>query len=422
MTGTRFYRGDVKGRISAPSSKSYSQRMILLSLVGRERVTLNGISFCDDENAAIDLARSCGASVTISGDTVVIEPDFHCPAKVNVGESATLYRLSMGVLSAMGCRTEFTGSPGLATRPVEPLIDALSKCGVKFSRKADGFYIIDASQRKNAKVFIVQDTSSQFVSAMLLYNAITENDEGFTVKGRPVSRAYLDITLDVLEDFGYEFSSYQDGFRFERRVESKSGFQVEGDYSSALFPVILGGLASEEGVKITGLNGESKQADRKALDIIAKASTGIKVESINGHMEVLASRSWFGDIVIDASKIPDSCPPVSLIGIFSSNVVTILNHERLRTKESDRVTGITDMADAYGAEFTVSSDAMTIRAGLERKNPTEYTGLDHRILMSMIVADIVADNHAEFHNLQAVNKSYPEFINDLELLGIRRKH
>ena len=111
MSGATFQYENIGGTIHAPSSKSYSQRMILLSAASDYPITLLGISFCEDELAALEMARQCGSNVIIDHDKVIIEPDFQCPAAVNVGESATLYRISLGFLAAMGCKTELSGSP-----------------------------------------------------------------------------------------------------------------------------------------------------------------------------------------------------------------------------------------------------------------------------------------------------------------------
>ncbi|MEM0155803.1 MAG: hypothetical protein QW597_04280 [Thermoplasmataceae archaeon] len=416
MTGMSFFHGEIRGSLTVPSSKSYSQRMILLAMVGREQVILDHISFCDDENAAINLARSCGSTVTLKGSTVIIDPDFQCPVKVNVGESATLYRLSIGVLAAMGCRTEFTGSTGLAMRPIDPLIRGLSECGVRFTIKQDGFTVMDATGRHPAKVLMDQSVSSQFVSSMILFNSLTESDQYLETRNA-VSISYVKITVDALKQFGYEVLSSCEGYQYIGRRSPARKFWIEGDYSSALFPVVLGSLSSDAGIKILGLKSDSLQADRKTLDLLVAHSAG-GIKTISGEkFEVIAATSEYDAISIDASEVPDSCPPAGVIGIFSSNGISILNPDRLRTKESDRLSGIAKMGELFGASVTSLSGSLSIARG-SLKTPQEYTGSDHRMLMSAIIAAVAANGRTLFHDLGVINKSYPGFIRDLREVGI----
>jgi len=420
MNGATFQYNKIGGSVKAPSSKSYSQRMILLSAISGNPVTLRGISFCDDEIAAVNMARDCGSEITTDGDALTIEPHFRCPSRVNVGESATLYRISMGMLAAMGCRTEFVGAPSLAGRPMEPLIHALEKAGVRLLRKDDGFYSMDARERKNIEFHMDQGISSQFISSLIFYNAAAGNDLPMNTTAEQVSASYIDITLHALDMLGYGISREDGAFQFTGKHLSGKEFQVEGDFSSALFPVVLGSLCSQGGVRITGLNPRSRQADRIALDTLVKASTGISAKSNGNNLEIEASRSDFELIEVDASRVPDSCPPISVIGIFSDNGIRILNYERLRAKESDRVSAIKEIVTGFGAAFLEGNRSISVKRGIN-VFPEEYHGNDHRMLMSAITAGLVARSSTKFFNLDAVRKSYPGFLNDLKLLGVSAK-
>ena len=417
MKGATFQYDSIGGTVHAPSSKSYSQRMVLLSTISEHPVTLRGVSFCDDEVAAIELTRACGSKIQTDGDRVVIEPHFHCPAKVNVGESATLYRISMGMLSAMGCRTEFTGSPSLAGRPMGSLVNALTEAGVNFFLKDDGFYVMDARARKSVAIRMDQKVSSQFVSSLIFYNAVLGNSLPLITAADQVSASYIDITLHVLGMFGYAVSSEDGAFHFSNKRESGMDFHVEGDFSSSLFPVVLGGLCSAEGIRITGLEVGSRQADRIAMEALAKASSGISLEHRGDRLEIKASLSDFEFMEIDASLAPDSCPPISVVGIFSERGIRILNYERLQAKESDRVSAIKDMVMGYGALWGEGKKSLTIYRG-SPVFPKEYYGKDHRMLMSSITAGLAANSHTRFFNLDVVRKSYPGYFDDLRSLGI----
>jgi len=418
MSGATFQYENIGGTIHAPSSKSYSQRMILLSAVSDYPMALLGISFCEDELAALELARQCGSNVIIDHERVIIEPHFRCPVAVNVGESATLYRISLGVLAAMGCKTEFYGSPGLARRPMRPLISALTEAGVNFHLKDDGFYIMDARLRKGVNIWMDQEISSQFVSSIIFYNALLGSDLPLVTGGKQISQSYIEITLDVLDKFGYRVKGEGGTFNFLGRHPSAREFFVEGDYSSALFPAVLGSLCSENGIRITGLDAGSKQADRKAMETLASASTGISMESRGEKVEIKSALSGFDSIEIDASLVPDSCPPLSVVGIFSENGVRVLNYGRLRTKESDRVSAIREMVIGFGGVLVEEGRYFSVTRGNPRF-PLEYYGKDHRMLMSSITAGLAVHGKTRFYNLEVVKKSYPGYLDDLYRLGVR---
>ncbi|MCL4358690.1 MAG: hypothetical protein M1593_01215 [Candidatus Thermoplasmatota archaeon] len=417
MSGATFQYENIGGTIHAPSSKSYSQRMILLSAASDYPITLLGISFCEDELAALEMARQCGSNVIIDHERVIIEPHFRCPAAVNVGESATLYRISLGFLAALGCKTEFNGSPGLARRPLRPLISALTEAGVNFHLKDDGFYIMDAKQRKGVNIWMNQDISSQFVSSMIFYNALLGSDLPLVTGDKRVSQSYIEITLDVLDKFGYRVKQEEGSFNFLGRHTSGREFFVEGDFSSALFPAVLGSLCSENGIRITGLEAGSKQADRMALETLASASTGISMESRGEKIEIKSSLSDFESVEIDASLVPDSCPPLTAVGIFSENGVRVLNYERLRTKESDRVSAIREMVIGFGGVLVEEGRFFSVTKGTPRF-PPEYYGKDHRMLMSSITAGLAVHGQTRFYNLEVVKKSYPGYLDDLRSLGV----
>ena len=141
------------------------------------------------------------------------------------------------------------------------------------------------------------------------------------------------------------------------------------------------------------------------------------MESRGDKIEIKSALSDFEPMEIDASLVPDSCPPLSVVGIFSEDGVRVLNYERLRTKESDRVSAIREMVTGFGGVLVEEGRFFSVTRG-EPRFPLEYYGKDHRMLMSSITAGLAVHGQTSFYNLEVVKKSYPGYLDDLRSLGV----
>lgn len=410
---------DLSGTVKVPGSKSYSQRYILLAGMGSDPVSVHGVHFSEDEQVAIGIIRSMGSSVTVKGDTLHISPDFRCPEFVDVGESATSYRLTVGILAAGKCRTEFRGRPELARRPIGDLERSLTGVGVKFIRKEDGFVSIDASSAASGNLEIDQSKSSQYVSSLLLYLALSGHDsEKLKVTGTRASEGYVSITVSCLEAMGYSVKRSGDTFTVSRGSgKNVSDLWVEKDFSSASFFIVLGALASKKGISINDLTVNSLQADSAIVDLLKDSGDCLSETYREGRRNVTVSKNDIGHIEIDADITPDLAPPVSVIGIFSRNGITIRNPSRLKIKETDRKSEIMRLARSFGADIEDAGDYLKISRGDEMLNPEVLAFDDHRMVMSAIVAGMASGFSIRHENLERINKSYPSFLRDLGKVG-----
>lgn len=413
----KIYAESVQGAISAPSSKSFAQRYILMAGFSETETMVRGLSFCDDEQVAIDIIKRCGSKVEYSGRDIKIIPNFKCPQTLYVGESATSYRLSIGLLSSKKCKTEFTGSPGLASRPVYPLLEALAESGVEYSIKEDGFISLDALNSEVRDATVDGSLSSQFISSLILFSAFAEKRSNLSVAGKIASERYVDITIECLRNFGISVIHEKDRLEIDKRKPSSRGtINIEGDYSSAAFFFVLGMLASENGIRVEGLKEGSMQPDSQILGILKSKSEGFKIEKEDGLISVTTRMSGIERIEIDADKAPDLAPPISVIGIFSSKGVVLRNYNRLEIKESKRASEIIRLAESFGAEIKKDGEKMLIKKG-KVTNPVNLSFKDHRMIMSAIIAGIASRFQIEYENVEMINKSYPDFLKHMRSIG-----
>lgn len=415
----RISSGKLSGSVRVPGSKSYSQRYILLAGMGHTPVSIHGLSFSEDEQVALGIVQNSGSRLTYNGDTVNVDPGFSCPAKVNVGESATSYRLAVGMLAARKCRTEFTGKPQLAGRPMEDLTGSLEAVGAKFEQKPDGFMTLDASGIQPGNLEIDQSRSSQYVSSLLLFLAFSgAASNTLTVKGTKSSEGYIRVTEECLETMGFRTERRGDIYSVQKLHEAdiKEIF-VEGDYSSAAFFLVLGALSSEDGIQVEGLRRKSLQADSAVLDVLLESSNGLTLDTKDDLTTATSRKSQFRHLLMDADKTPDLAPPLAVVGIFSTEGVTIRNSSRLSIKETDRQAEIIRLAESFGAVTKKGNNQVTIRRGEEILNPGSLSFDDHRMVMSAIVAGIASGFDIEYGNIERINKSYPSFLRDLKKVG-----
>ncbi|KAA8922741.1 3-phosphoshikimate 1-carboxyvinyltransferase [Thermoplasma sp.] len=397
----KIYGSGGSGTVALPSSKSFTQRYILGSAFLNKNVTLNYVTITGDDSIAMDIAQKAGASITVSDSSFRIRPSLRCPEEIYVGESATSYRIAVGLLGSAGCITHVTGDPSLARRPMEPLIKALEANDVHLTLNSEGFYDVNGTESKKRYVE-VDGVSSQFVSSMIFYYAKKGGGE-FLVKNMR-SPGYVYITKRVLYDLGY-FVNIEKTITINPSGVWKTAIDVEPDYSSLAFFLVLGLLSENVDIRFNIKRMSRIQPDSVLLDMF-KDNIAIDRDTVR-VLPGIKDR-----VTVDADRNPDLCPPLSVIGIFSDYGVEIDNYARLRTKESNRYEGMVDMASRFGAIVEDNGKDLFIKRG-ELKNPGTLSYSDHRMIMSAAIAAAVSGLEITVDNETKVSKSFPGFFKEL---------
>ncbi|WP_393971168.1 3-phosphoshikimate 1-carboxyvinyltransferase [Oxyplasma meridianum] len=411
---------DISGTVSVPSSKSFSQRCILYAGFSETEARIGPLAFSNDENIAIDIIRNCGLNLVISGRYIEISGKFSCPPLINVGESGTSYRISLGLLAAKGCRTEITGNALLAARPIRPLVESLERCGARFEFKLDGFPVIDSEGANIENCAIDGSLSSQYVTSVVMASSLKADRSHIHVLGKSVSPDYLKITEETLDQFGVIARRDGDYYTVTRKPKSEKLYiEIEGDFSSAAVMLVLGVIGSDGGIIVRGLNRKSTQGDSVIVKILSDAGSMISWESDQDGDYIICRKSELKKITVDADLYPDLAIGLSILGIFSSGGVEIKNPGRLRQKESDRLDAIVRMAQRYGSHILLSDDSLEIRPGKEIK-PLNITveSKDHRIIMAEVCAMILSGSTGSIKFHHEVSKSFPDFFWELEKLSV----
>ena len=411
MSSVLVSPGDLHGGVTAPGSKSFTQRAVLISAFSSTPLTLRNVALCDDDIVSADIAKKCGLSVTKGDKTFKIKGEFAPPKKIFAGESGTSYRLVIGLLAGKRGIVDVEVSSQLSKRPVLPLLNALSERGLSYSLNDLSLHL-DGSNVTKGAVKIDPSQSSQFVSASILFQSMMGDQGVVEIYGNKVSWGYVDLTKYILARFGPAVSETSSGFMVSGEFyHNPLDLTVDGDFSSASFIFAAGILSSRDGITIRGLRSDSFQPDSSILDIL-----GFRDGFVPDAGYFVSSKDP-GPITVDANVTPDLAPPLAVLGMFSESGCRILNPARLRGKESDRYADIIRLAHAFGSRVYDSNDYVLIRKAEFPIYPDSLDFTEHRMIMAGIIAGIASGRPVKHSNVEKITKSYPSFLSDLKKLG-----
>ena len=415
--------------IAIPCSKSYAQRAILAAALADGVSHLEGYSPCGDNESAIALVQSLGASVERGGSILTVKgisarPRTLAVDSVHVGESGFLTRMTVPLMAVLnGKALTVTGEKTLVGRPLKGAAQAMAAFGSQLRNAEPGadatltVPLTIESPLAPGEATVSGRDGSQIISGLMAALPLLDKDSIIHVKD-PRSVPYLLVTLDVLNSFGIEVDSITaDGdIDFEMKGSQRyhaADFSIEGDWSSAANFLVAGAIFGS--ADVSGLELGSLQADSAILEILAEAGA-IVYQTEEGTVHV--QKSPLTAFETDANDCPDIFPIVALLAAFSEGVSAINGTGRLAGKESDRAAAILTMLQQMGVKAAIERDTMYIEghslssrllSGSLLKGGSYTSGHDHRMVMALMVASLGADGPIEIDDTQCVEKSFPTF-------------
>ena len=239
------------------------------------------------------------------------------------------------------------------------------------------------------------------------------------VMAAPVASApYLDITRDVAAAFGlqWEHEAGPDGFRFRIPGDQRpraAAFAVEGDWSTAAFPLVAGAIAGGP-VRVEGVDAASSQGDRAILDVLRAFGADVAVDA---HAVEVAADGLTTPGAVDVAATPDMFPALCVLASQASGTTTITGGAALRHKESDRIAAMVAGLRSLGARIEATPDGARIHGTPGALHgATVHAHDDHRIHMALCLAGLVADGNTVVDGAPSAAVSYPGFHTDLARL------
>jgi 3-phosphoshikimate 1-carboxyvinyltransferase len=353
---------------------------------------------------------------------------------IDCANSGTTMRLVTAAAALADGITVLTGDDSLRSRPQGPLLEALNALGVRAesSRGNGQAPLVIEGPLAGGQVDIPGDVSSQYISALLMAGAVTNEGIELNLTTDLKSAPYVDITLEVLEGFGVTAepvgatgeggvrSAGAEGFVVEggQQYSPEGGeYHVPGDFSSMSYLLAAGAIAAADGESVV-VEGAypSAQGDSAIVDILAAMDADIEWDRDAG--EITVAQSDLTGTTVDVGDTPDLLPTIAVLGAVAEGDTVIENCEHVRYKETDRVSAMATELAKMGVELTEEHDVLTIHGSESTLSGATVEGYhDHRIIMSLAVAGLVADGTTTVTGADHVDVSFPTFFDLLADLG-----
>lgn len=409
------------GEIAAIPSKSDVHRKLICAACSENGGFLPlRAPYCADIAATIRCLTALGAGFSQEQNGLRITPIRRQPhAALDCGESGSTLRFLLPVAMAVCNDITVTGSGRLPERPIGTLTDAMSAHGVQFSC---GTLPLSASGALAGGVYeIAGNISSQFLSGLLMALPLCDADSEIRLTTPLQSAAYVNMTLDTLRLFGADIqvSTENDLLRYRIKGGQTLRFpdapEVDGDWSNAAFWLTAGAIQPENSVTVTGISHDSVQGDKAICDILQDA--GAVLYDSPQNRSVTVSCGEIRNFTVSMEEIPDLLPILAVrAACCPEGTSHFLHAERLRLKESDRLTATAELLRAIGGRVDEHPDGLTVYGG-QLTGGTVDAQNDHRLVMAAAIAALRCKEPVTILGAEAVNKSYPAFFADYKALG-----
>ena len=408
---TKFEPKPLSGQVAAIPAKAEAHRaMIAAALADRPTHVRNLSNLSNDIRATLEALCALGASFETLDDGILLRPISDVPqmATVDCGESGSTLRFLVPVISALvhGKSTvRVTGGGRLPERPMEDLLRVLRAHGAVI----DGDRVpLSITGELTAGIYeLPGNVSSQYVTGLMYALPLLRGDSEIRLTTPLESTGYVDMTKRTLSMFGVHSEGVVKGGQVYR---SPGGIMVGGDWSNAAMWLAAGALGGP--VTMTGLDLESAQGDRAIVEILRRFGAAVTAQ---GDAVMVCGGTLKG-IELDMRDIPDLLPVLSIVAAAAEGETRFVNAGRLRLKESDRLATVATLLKALGGSVEEGPDWLAVKGVGRLKGGSCDVANDHRLVMAAVLASCISETAVQFDGFQAVNKSYPTFMEDYRKL------
>ncbi len=398
-----------KAILKATASKSYLQRALAIAALTEGESILENISWCDDSVIARNIIVNLGSELTEKDRSLTINSQglkFNS-TYYNAGEAGLSIRMFSLIFALSNKEITFSGAGSLTKRPMQIITDALTQLGVNIETSNGLLPIKIQGPIKPTEIIIDGSLSSQLLTGLLIALPLANGNSTVKVK-KLNSKPYIDMTLSIMKHFGItiENNNYK-VFNIKGNQKYKpTKYNIEGDWSSAAFFLVAGAVKGK--IEIKNLNADSKQADKEILTVLEKVGAKISIRTNS----IIVEKNFLNSFEFDATDCPDLFPPIVCLASQCEGTSTIKGISRLTHKESNRAKVLKQEFANIGINIKIEADLMHI-TGAEIKSGTINSHNDHRIAMAGGIMNLFSNNEITINNKEAVNKSFPDFFNQI---------
>lgn len=420
--------------VSVPGSKSLTNRILLIAALAKGITVLRNALFSDDSFYFSGALRQLGFDVTLDpthAEMVVIGQGGVIPAQkaeLFIGNAGTAARFLTAFLTLGNGDYILDGNERMRERPIGDLVSALEQLGATIedfqahsganpriggSRSVCPPIHIHASGLPGGQAEIAGNTSSQFLSGLLMVAPYARNPVKLVVATELNSKPYVELTLAVMSDFGVEVTrqNYERFVIQPAQYQSMPTYVIESDASAASYffaaPAILGGK-----VRVENISRSSKQGDIAFLNILQQM--GCTVSEGQGYVEVMGSACLHG-VDVDMRDISDTAQTLAAIAPFADSPTRIRGIGFIRAKESNRISDTCTELRRLGVDVQEHPDGLTIQPCKAFRPATIHTYDDHRMAMAFSLIGLRIPG-LYIENPACVSKTFPDYFKILETL------
>jgi 3-phosphoshikimate 1-carboxyvinyltransferase len=409
----------INGTLAAPASKSSMQRVCAAALLHKGTTHIHNAGISNDDKAALDIIQQLGATVNFKNDYIeIISSGLGVnnseDKTINCGESGLSIRMFSPIAALSSSTINIIGEGSLQKRPMDFFDEIFPQLGIDIISTNGKLPLQIKGPLQPKDITINGSLSSQFLTGLLFaFGEAAAETVTITVVDLK-SKPYIDLTLNIMQHFG--FNIVNDNYeRFiispkTNKENEKINYTVEGDWSSASFLLVAGAIAGS--VKLSGLDIHSAQADKAIMEVLKLC--GVKIDISKEFIEI--TKANLHAFEFDATDCPDLFPPMAALAAYCKGTTKIKGTHRLAAKESDRAKTLQDIFGKMGINILLENDEMIIEGGAI-KSAEVSSHHDHRIAMAAAVAALGADGNITITEADAINKSYPQFFEDLKQLA-----
>lgn len=392
----------IQATIQLPSSKSISNRALIIHALGNGEHPLDNLSDCDDTQVMI---RALQAQ---PGDTI------------DILAAGTAMRFLTAYLSVTPGDRIITGTQRMQQRPIQVLVDALRELGANIDYLTqEGFppLRIQGTTLAQSHISLPGNVSSQYISALLMIGPMLENGLKLTLTGEIISRPYINLTLQLMKDFGGKATWMNEHeLQVEPQPYSSIPFYVESDWSAASYWYQIAALSPKACITLPGLFEKSYQGDSQ----VARIFRSLGVETIYRDKTVILQKSGKPVERLDYNFInqPDLAQTVVVTCALLGIPFRFSGLQSLKIKETDRMAALICEMKKLGYVLQESEGSILSWEGerCERSPEAIDTYEDHRMAMAFAPACLTLPN-VRINNPHVVTKSYPRYWEDLKTAG-----
>lgn len=400
----------LKGAISLPSSKSESNRALIIRALSGKNFDIKNLSRAEDTQILDEILNSPAPELTT----------------YDVGAAGTAMRFLTAFFSVQPGEVILTGTGRMKERPVKILAEALRQLGADISYlEKPGFppLRIKGKNLAGGKITVDGSISSQYISALLMIAPVLKKGLQVNFKGDIISRPYIEMTLKMMRHFGIEYTSGKEAVSIGCQEYRPENFTVEADWSAASYWYEMAVFSETAELNLMGLKKKSLQGDSAAAEIFEPL--GIATEYNETGVRLLKKRNEKvknKNLHFDFIHCPDLAQTLAVTCAGMGISAHLTGLKTLRIKETDRINALHRELKKTGTDTEILEDELIILPSQPCASPVPVSTYDdHR--MAMAFAPLAMKfGEVSIEDPEVVKKSYPGFWSDMESAGFEISH